>query len=435
MRRLHKSSWREWRRPRKKKFRQYLNLNKWLLLGLIAVAFLFLEKTDALHRWGMFGLDPLLHGRIFKAPDIVLVEITDDDYNSMFHGRSPLDRSLIRQLVSTVAQGDPNLIVVDLDVSDPPKEGSNQSRTTLPAEVERGINSLKLSKQPSILWAQTIKRIKDPGEKPILEPVPALKHGSFAPPLFPVDSDGVVRRYLRQIEVNHDGSCKLWPTLAWAAFNGGKTQADECSEHQEPEDLFFNFSGDRYTFDTTDANSIITMPSSGGSNSQLERVFGGKTVVIGGNYGAARDEYFTPAGIRSGMELIAYALESENRSGGIRPASEIVAIVADLLFGLLIVWIGYYFRLPMALLLILVATFLLPILGSYIAFKTWSFWLGFTPIMLAAFLHVVIDNAKDLWHLENEVEKLTEENKHLKAENKSLKTAEEKPPNIRAAEA
>ena len=76
------------------------------------------------HRSALDSLVLLQHRR--QVNDIVVVEITEDDYRSpaLFDGHSPLDRQRLRALLSAVIAGNPKLIVVDLDTSGGCREGS-----------------------------------------------------------------------------------------------------------------------------------------------------------------------------------------------------------------------------------------------------------------------------------------------------------------------
>lgn len=379
----------------------WLHMGKALLVIVpIAVVMMLLAASGSLYSWEMFGLDPLLRSQIYKDPEIRIVEITDYDYRNYFDETSPLKRETLKSLIVTIASAKPRLLVVDLDVTPTKAE-----RQPLPVQVQEATPS------QLIIWPQTTERVVTGSSELRLSPLPRnIEKSHLGVPLFPRERDGLVRAYSHYVPVEYKGLPRLWPTLPWEAFRGG-TVSDKSREGQEDE-LYFNFSGDRYAFDHTDVASIRRLD--GSHSAALANNFKGKTVILGGNYAAARDEYFTPIGPLPGVDLVAYAMETEIRGGGMRRLQEVGVFLIDVILGCLIAGVAYGTKSPRLILAVsILLAITLPFLGSYLVFHSWNLWLSFVPVILGAIAHIAWD------HFHERRKKfgvLEQENKKLKKE-------------------
>ena len=337
-----------------------------LVIVPIALLMMGLAWSGFLYRWEMLGLDPLLRFDTFKDPDVRIVQITDNDYINFFYETSPLNRGKLETLITTIAKAGPKLLVIDLDVTPTQAE---KNKLSLPTQIQ---NDLRSSSNPNlvVIWPQTVERPSKTESDLILQPLPKdIPEGHLGIPLFPRESDGTVRGFLRYVPVNFRSSSVLWPSMPWAAFRGGSDSFKSNEYREEPEKTYFNFSGDRYAFDHTDAASILSRPKS----ADFRKVFGGKTVIVGGDFTAARDEYFTPIGPIPGVDLIAYALETEIRGGGMRPLQEVAVFFIDVLLGCLIASLAYQSKHPIRAVAIGVGlAIILPFVGSYLVFHSWN---------------------------------------------------------------
>ena len=264
---------------------------------LVITGLMFLlEHQGCTHSWEMAGLDSFVR---FNAPrysdQIVVIEITDDDYARQFQSRSPLDAGRLGALLNAIHSAHPALIVLDIDTSD---------------DSFRKLDELGVAAWPEVLWARVPKRTprgEHPGDGYLaaLEPVAGglvTDASRMGVPIFPVDSDGVVRRYRQQLET----SAGTLPSLAWNAARRYNIKAKERSG-----DILFNFAGDR--FPIVQAREFL-----GPAHPQeWSRSLGGKIVVVGGDYAAGRDTYFTARGEMAGVELVAHAAQSDLEGGGI----------------------------------------------------------------------------------------------------------------------
>src|SRR5262249_29118212 len=131
-------------------------------------------ETAALDSW--VHLSPLK-----RVESVVIVEITDEDYSSYFKARSPLDPVSVSAILEAVASGNPEVIVVDLEID--------------PESVTKHVHLLD-GAAPSVVWARTANVIGGRLVLPLDEPG-AFESVSSGIALFPEGPDGVVRSYER----------------------------------------------------------------------------------------------------------------------------------------------------------------------------------------------------------------------------------------------
>ncbi len=378
--------------PEQQGFWQYIG-RALLLIVPIALAMMILAKSGLLYHFEMFGLDPLLRSSIYQSSSIRIVEITDDDYSDFFCETSPLDRAELKNLILGIAKANPNLLVVDLDVTPTKMERETANFSPLPVQIQKELEDSRLN--TTIIWPQTIERPNKSSRELKLSPLPpSIQEGHLGVPLFPREPDGTVRGYLHFLPVESNGLPKFWPSLPWAAVRGGTVSPKNRDEKEkEEEKLYFNFSADRYAFGHTDAGSILRHLDSPDIKGALQ----GKIVILGGNYAAARDEYFTPIGPIPGVDLVAYAMETEFRGGGMRELQKIAVFFVDVLLGCLLATVAFHSKnRKWATALVIALAVLLPFVGSYLVFRSWNLWLGFLPVILGALLHIHLDYIHEL---------------------------------------
>lgn len=342
---------------------------------LAGVSLLMLTLHDSVLLWPVRNatLDAFLVLRQPRpASAVLLVDITDEDYETIFHGRSPLAVEALEKLIAATARGRPRLIVVDIDTSAPDFAGLD-----LPPGG------------PPVVWAREARPPEKKGGR--FEPLPVLGGRTPAPSsgiaMLPLDSDGVIRRYQRWFETA-DGPL---PSLPWKAVQvlqetgRGLQTVDE--EHGR---LVLNFLGDRSTIPRVPARDVLELAQGEGwPTGPLQ----GRVVVVGGTYRAGRDERVTPRGPMAGLELMAMALESELRDDFIRPANHVLMTLIEVLAGVLLVVIYHYLPLGRALALSLFAVPGLSLLASFLAFSTLAYWADAVPVFAAAMIHQLYDHA------------------------------------------
>lgn len=143
----------------------------------------------------------LLAGRSRPSKDIYIVEITEDDYRDIFQGRSPLHVAEVRRILTLVQQGSPSVIGVDLDTS-----SSEYGEGNFPEAVwvrdalsncEQDADLEGTGKDRPSTHAKGLRRFGFLGghftETEKSGRVETTPRSGLS--LFPLDRDGVVRRY------------------------------------------------------------------------------------------------------------------------------------------------------------------------------------------------------------------------------------------------
>ena len=119
-----------------------------------------------------------------------------------------------------------------------------------------------------------------------------------------------------------------------------------------------------------------------------------KIVLIGGAY-TASDEHETPLGWMLGVEVLAYAIETELHGGGMKPASPVTITLLGGFVGLVLLLLFQHFTPTKALLLSFPTILLLGMVCSLLTFRTIAFWAYFVPIQLAVLVQEGYVQAKD----------------------------------------
>ncbi len=332
-----------------------------------------------LERFESAGLDTF---NILQSPrdpsHVLLIAITDEDYREFFKETSPLDPGRLFEIIQAIAQGGPSLIAVDIDTSSDAFRRFNTPPNWPPIvwgqDCEQGEEFIK----PLVVLADQRLRDKD-------------RAGIAA---LPLDSDGIVRRYLREFRTEGGTAPALpWEVVRSASRLGvpGFSEAGETSHGHSGKALLLNFSGERYSFNPLSVRFVLQ--GAQGEDWNRRGPLTNKVVILGGCYRAARDTHITPVGKMLGLQLMAQAVESE-LGGGIRGFNHLVEILFDLVCGALLVVIHHRFRLLRALILSLLAIPVFCLFGSYLAFSTMARWFNFAPVILGVLIHQLYDHAK-----------------------------------------
>jgi CHASE2 domain-containing sensor protein len=418
--------------------RHYLKAVGWIVFLIVVVH--FMEASGVLKGFETAGLDTFLRLHSRKMSErVVVVEITDQDYESpdLFGGKSPLKSELLAELVSSIRKYDPAVIAMDFDTRS--KDWCQLGPALLAEMLPEKSNAQGTPSHPPVIWAEVPSNIEEPLR---LTPVLGGMLGDsryVGVPRFPVDSDGLVRRYEEEFSVaGLLGDCSSQPAQP-ADIPGGEqhlsatTTRDvvpsfakaildhacdrrgvDCSslrqERHEP--VIFNFYGDRYRFPIIQSHEFIgpaaqSLAMNNDLQAQRSDLFRHKIVLIGGNFSAARDIYMTPLGPMAGVELIALAIESDF-SGGIRETRKWLEKLADFVVGSLIVFLYFYYRRRprVAFFASLIGIPLLAALFSWLLFQSVDYWFNFMPIIIGMVLHQMLELSESCGELQKEVERL-----------------------------
>lgn len=381
---------------------------------IITLLTLVLEHAGWLRGFETTALDTWLRLRKPIRPLFVrVVTITEDDYRTIFHGKSPVDPKTIISLIGAIADGNPAVIGVDIDTSD--AEWRNVIGDVLP--LSRG--------QIPIVWEQ--EAIEQ--EEQLIR-VPVLGGAEVTPkPLSGVsglfqDWDGVVRRsrrYFSTIEEGKRGQKEIVDSFPWAivkAFCQTFPQTsrlpselrnaiqEEIRGDRKPEhERLVNFSGNRYDFPIYSASFVLTAHQAEWWREKSP--FRGKVVLLGGSYHAGRDVYVTPSGTTNGVQLMAQVVESELQGRGIAQFNKFLMVIFDLAAWIALVAVYYFCRLSIALWISLVGIPVLSLMGSLVTFSSLAYWADFAPIVIAVLIHQLYDHASEYRRLLKQAQRKT----------------------------
>jgi CHASE2 domain-containing sensor protein len=420
-------------------FRFHVSLNadvrrNLIALLLISLAVLGLERFGWLSHFENTAVDSfLLAGKSRLSEDIFIVEVTDDDYRDRFHSKSPLDAAEVHRILTLISRGQPGVIGVDLDTS-----STDYGVESWPAAVwardaipkcdehgdEHGAGAEADCTDARRFLRQTFLggKFTETATSGQIETEP--RSGLI---LFPLDHDGVVRRYRATFFSDQSdppspsqGDVQSFPRAVLEAdgTDHGQTARQRrgvpkpyhgphaASGHAD-EDLFLNYSGDRYQFPRMSVQQLTEAAERPywAANSPLK----GRIVLVGGAYRAARDVYVTPVGLRRGVEIVAQAIESELTGGGFRPINHWIALAIDIIAGLGLIWLNKIFHGRFVLLISALFIVVASLLGSYLSFSAFAYWFNFTAVLVSVWIHV-------LWEREAHARETQEQLRHAKSE-------------------
>jgi CHASE2 domain-containing sensor protein len=351
---------------------------KWAAMALVlfgvSVCVHVLRKGIWLSCLENASLDAMLNlGERRVSDRLVIVQIDDDDYKTLFHETSPLSPHILRDLIEAIAAGKPRVIGVDLDTS---------------PQVFR---KFEISPSwPPIIWAQSLD--SNAGN----EPVPILGGRNLRPlagiALSPMDGDCNIRFYQKSYSTSR-GPLPSFPQVIAAraqSVRGGRAQS--VREDVEPHILTGFHVFPKYSAQQVLAASRQPMWSSLGP-------FQGKIVLLGGTYRAGRDLYSTPLGVMSGVEIMAQAVEVILSTSPIEALKEWIMVALEVISGLFIVFLNRKLDVRPALLLSLAYVALLAPLASLMLFYTLAYWANFVPILVGVILHQVYEQAESYHRL------------------------------------
>lgn len=436
--------------------KHYFRALPWILI-LVWIAY---ETLGTVKGFDMRRVDNLLRVHNKQTSDnVTIVEIGERDYEQIFQGHLPLCRDDVAALVGRVRSYRPSVIGVDIETSD------RESRCR--KDEQNSAADLTEIPEVPVIWAEVPR-----GQQAPLEVAPALAlkledatsrnyRGAARPkledfvgiPRFPIDSDGLVRRYESGFDVTGkleaSGSSSLplshLPSFARAVVDaklcadakaaaGDSATMMKCPvEKTSNEPVTFNFYGDRYEFPVIAASQFVNpyddLSSKGdrlprnprGSDARRE-LLQGRIVLIGATYRAAHDLYPTPIGPLTGVQLNALAVQSDLSGGGIQDEQRMANVAINFTFGSLVVLIFFaWARRPRrAFAATVIALSAAAISLSVVLFNTSSYFLGFMPVIAGMMLQETIELAHQAGHLKEELAARTNEVQNLSREKQIL---------------
>ena len=235
--------------------------------------------------------------------NLIVVDISDSDYDKTFKGRSPLDQQKLHLLIDAIAKNNPRLIAVDIDTSD------------------QSFRDFKIDKKwPLLIWERDIligqqerasstnsRAIADAQENEIVpldvlagrDPL-KLNIRSGIPELRDDSADGVTRFYTRCV-ATAAGSV---PSFVKAVAAEGQSDQMKCEDDADTKLLYYITYSNIYGSEKNIAAEAVL-------NDELpEHQLDGKIVLLGGSY-RDFDRHLTPLGTKTGVEILANAIQTE----------------------------------------------------------------------------------------------------------------------------
>lgn len=334
-----------------------------------------------------------------SRPDwnVFVVRITDADYDSLFHARSPLDTARLRELILAIDRAGPAVIGVDLDTSD------------------SSFRSLDIATRAQLVWAAgtaTLCRCERPStgcgvRLPVVQRmthrycrdeeagalVPFEVRGGVGTPAGRVgvatlvnDRDGSIRRYRRSVP--GAGGTPL-PTFASRVIaQAGR----EPRRYRDAEELYIRFD----LLDPAAQYSAAEVLDAA-RDSATVLPFRGRIVLLGGEYWAARDLYATPLGWLPGVDVHAQIIESELRGDGVPPAAGAWVMGLLVVGGVLILLVFHFWPFHAAFWRAVALILVFAPLGSWLATRSsLALLFYFVPVLVVVLIHQMFEYAQDV---------------------------------------
>jgi CHASE2 domain-containing sensor protein len=352
-----------------------------MIVALVLLTWLF-GHSGVLHKIERVVSDAQM--RLGRAPTdspVVLVNIDDQDYRELFRNTSPLDPARLEKLISDIAIGQPSVIGIDIDTSDP-----------------RFAKQFTLKNwNCQLVWERELRNVPQEGtEGEQLEPLDILggqkdidpsTNSSGLPLLIDDSEDKVTRRYRRSIPTKRG----LLPSLPYAVraayFRNDPAKLNKVGDLQQ--DLLIHYAGNpeglpRLHFS---ARKISELSTGWPQTSPIR----GKIVLLGGSY-LGQDRHETPIGQLTGLAVMANVVETELAGGGEKPPSAAILLLLELFeaFALLLFFHALTFRDAL-----LWSVLLIPVMAitcSFLAYRNGSYFLQFALILLGLLVFEVYEH-------------------------------------------
>lgn len=330
-----------------------------VLTPLLAVVMQFAEFNGLMAGPEGLGLNVWLRGPGPTSQEIFIVEIRDEDYQRHFGRTSPLPPERVKALLRAVAATRPAVLGVDILTEDAGYD------LALDRELRAlGTGEVVWIAAPGEVHYEPITFLEWMGGKhPHARMRPgAVLHGAIAEtalagprsgvPYFPVSEDLRVKLFPRHVATldhpaghaaaaDSHGAPPEPLTFAQEIYRRYLEQTGRpyapTGRHADHE-VFMNFSGERYRFTKLAAGDFIerTPPE------EVSQLLRRKIVLVGGTYAEARDQYETPLGRLPGLEINAFAVQTNLGDGGVGEIARPLALLFDLVFGYLVVFLFNY---------------------------------------------------------------------------------------------
>lgn len=352
-----------------------------VVAALVLLTWIF-GHSGVLHRVERVVSDAQV--RLNRAPSdspVVVVDIDDSDYRELFGSTSPLDPRQLARLLSDIAKGQPSVIGIDIDTSDP-----------------RFATEFTLADSgPQLVWERELRGVPQEGtEGEQLQPLDILggqkginpaTNSSGLPLLIDDSEDKVTRRYRRSISTQKG----LLPSLPFAIANtylrNDPEKLGKLADSQQ--DLLIRYSGNpegshRLHFP---ARKVIELSNNWPEASPIR----GKIALLGGSY-LEQDRHETPIGQLTGLEVMANVVETELAGGGEKPPSSMILLLLELFEAFVLILLFHALRFRLALLWSILLIPLMAIFCSFLAYGNGSHFVQFAFVLLGLLIFEVYEH-------------------------------------------
>jgi len=275
----------------------------WLLLAIVAKHLGLVQTPDGANMDWWLKLRSETNPEGMRRVAAVLVD--EQDYAQAFESRSPLRIEPLAELISLVRAGEPAVILVDLDTSDPSFAGlpaliHNSSDSRVP--VIWAASSQDDSKSaPELSTASGMKPKVQVLDGVLGNPNRVVPWGDTAVGMFALEKDGTVRRYFRTLAM---GSGEPVHSLGFAGVRAYCRSSlgaslDSCSNLRACQNMrncqlpvLIKYPAAPVQVSQISATNLRTLGK--GAGWDATPLFKGRIVVIGGSYRSSRDFYSLP---------------------------------------------------------------------------------------------------------------------------------------------
>ncbi len=317
-----------------------------------------------------------------KKQRMALVLISDQDYDRLFHKRSPLAATPLLNLVKSVCDFGPKIVGVDIFTGDWTAQEA--------LEWEAKVTPLRCK----IVWIRDAESLAVESEThyrlgKVLGAAGPIHGSCTALPVFQPDSDGVTRRFEMQVMASASESSTPAP---YATLVAALTSPDTCGfklqgKHGRIEPEKIRFTGNSGLVRLPASEILESSKDSGGAFKEEMRVrLQGATVIIGGAYRQARDTYTTPVGLLFGAEILADAIQTVDNPIREFPLPLVLLVEFVVEVGLLALVMALALRAPFALMTSGVLALLAAFLISWWLFHYSGYFLGVAGAMMGVVL-------------------------------------------------
>ena len=320
------------------------------------------------HFSGRLFLDPLIR---WDAPidetEIVLVDITEDDYEKVFKKSRPLDPATIVDLITAAHAGGAKLIAVDISTADWPRDW----------EKRKGVKPLPLAR---IVWARGFYQERDQRRaeyvlEPILGGVHSAETECYGVPALAQEA-GIVRSFYSNLAIGSHVEPSFVQQIVYRTTHDSCLAADEGGETE----IIINFSS---RIRSESASTLLAESRQPDWGRRPE--YADKIVILGGTFHSGADIHDTPLGTKAGFEIIGQAVSSVRRGNFHSELGETLSLLIDLVIGvgLLIggifvkAWVRVFAYVAMAAALFL----------SLYLFRQYYLFVSFLPFIVGILAH------------------------------------------------